>query len=1040
MPARLLIFPVLVFSFALTTCESVSAQRFGRKEAKPEEKLFTPKVPAKPVEVVDLKGTVVLRNSRRTPGPDLYGGMIIRELMRQSFLIAARDELSLYTRDMALKEAGGEFSLAKNQLLDVRCYPKLGKNLKIEVRKLAKDKSRTSLLQTVHPMPKKILDSYSLLDIHVFLDLAEKHSRGDFVITLKKAGYAGKPLKQSPNLKVPDDVEQALNKMTFMSQYSALRKLHQLMREKGQSRFTLGALVRGYANLGVLTERLWSPAHKVFKARALLYAQRLLISDQHSAWSYWHRGYAFALCGYHHFAEKDFQQAKSKTKQDKAKLSKPNWVDLLQDFYRFELAAFDSGKRNYGQNHELAIVLRTLAIEYPTIYSSRGANSSIPHQVFIEQEALRRALPESIRVHEAYCQLQPEFYDDSHTSMPMKSFTSTLYEKLPKIETLPDAVLQLIREKNKAETEMTPNFNEFDVRGKIIQSLHHTVRTNKDRHEFTFSVLAHLIHETSFLHIWRHVKYLREEESDYPVSYINKTANLLVEHPMFPFIQYYGTSEDRDRYLKNFAKKIDMTDVLRGHIHVRKKLYWVERKYANRIFNLIMYNEDQNYRGFAYLIQNSSTDKNVRIALDLKATSPHSPLTATMLARYHWKTQRKNAPYWAKRFSKNAELLDIISYFYMQERRYSEAQSILRKVVQIKPTWRAYQRMADSFRLQGNTKQWIATINEYLARDMKESQRREARLQLARYFLSQYEYKKALAYSKDAMKDDDPDDLDYDYQTVAIAIECYEYLRDWASAEQHMKMAVDEAYSTGESWALHWYYLCKRSGQGDITAARRTAMEYVDGIDATIKRFHPKAYSLQRRQQYIDSHALYIANCAMFHVIDQQPEKSIELLKKSLAYRVNPYESLHLALVALEMNNLELFNTTLLQCEKQGGKYLMQNRKRLEMVQLAKIFRVASADKKNPGEIDLGKINQMIEKAPMREQNNLYYFVARYLELNNDKKTAVKYYRLCIQQPVLKINRTLACMMMREMGNDPTEIHCIVPKKKAATKISTPKK
>ena len=76
--------------------------------------------------------------------------------------------------------------------------------------------------------------------------------------------------------KLPDGLDDRLAEMNYLSQYAALRKLHEEIKEHGESPELLGAVVRGYANLGTLTEHLWVIDARVYKARALLYAERLL--------------------------------------------------------------------------------------------------------------------------------------------------------------------------------------------------------------------------------------------------------------------------------------------------------------------------------------------------------------------------------------------------------------------------------------------------------------------------------------------------------------------------------------------------------------------------------------------------------------------------------------------------------------------------------------------------------------------------------------------------------------------------------------------
>lgn len=88
---------------------------------------------------------------------------------------------------------------------------------------------------------------------------------------------------------MPEEVGTLLEDLVFRSQFAAMRQLHGLIHRQGEGPCLLGALVRGYANLGVLTELYWAPAHKVFKSRALLHAQRMLTTGDDERWARWHR-------------------------------------------------------------------------------------------------------------------------------------------------------------------------------------------------------------------------------------------------------------------------------------------------------------------------------------------------------------------------------------------------------------------------------------------------------------------------------------------------------------------------------------------------------------------------------------------------------------------------------------------------------------------------------------------------------------------------------------------------------------------------------
>lgn len=109
-------------------------------------------------------------------------------------------------------------------------------------------------------------------------------------------------------------MEKALSRLTIVSQLTAVRALHEAIRKDGDSSALLGALVRGYANLGLLTDRLWDGTTWVFKARSLLYAMRLSRQESEKGlpmdMGLWHTAYAQALAGYHNSAVSSIDRAK----------------------------------------------------------------------------------------------------------------------------------------------------------------------------------------------------------------------------------------------------------------------------------------------------------------------------------------------------------------------------------------------------------------------------------------------------------------------------------------------------------------------------------------------------------------------------------------------------------------------------------------------------------------------------------------------------------------------------------------------------------
>ena len=228
-------------------------------------------------------------------------GILLRELGRQALLVAARDELGLATRDVWL---GDEMPAhGDNQPFEVATTQKKPRTLVVRRGSAPPGTLLLEVQPKARSLPKQGRFDVSFMDDYAaFAAEMEKLSRTKFVEALRQSGFAGPPNPIHDEAAVPAEVEQDLAQMTFTSQFAAVRRLHELMHTSGESPARIGSLVRGYANLGMLTQFQRHPAHKVFKARALLYAQRLLARDEKSAWARCHRAYALAAAGCHWLA------------------------------------------------------------------------------------------------------------------------------------------------------------------------------------------------------------------------------------------------------------------------------------------------------------------------------------------------------------------------------------------------------------------------------------------------------------------------------------------------------------------------------------------------------------------------------------------------------------------------------------------------------------------------------------------------------------------------------------------------------------------
>ena len=307
-----------------------------------------------------LPGKIV--RCRRFPAvTDELRGRLLQELARQSFLVAARDQLGLRTRDVSLGDEmpGGGDDAPFEVLAQFKSQSRLERPAGVRVpRQDAVGRgtagghevrtNRKRQVRHVDRLPGRADGNGEALPRRV----CRRRSR--------RAGFQGKPNALKNSADVPQKIEKSLEKMDFVSQFSAVRALHELIRADGESPERLGALVRGYANLGLLTEFHWHPAHKAFKARALVYAQRMVFRDKQPWRATWHRAYAFALAGLHQLALDDLQTAAKQWRPTgKDGGQRPAWVGLIDAYCRFDHAKLKTaGEEGPGKKPRPAAVVR----------------------------------------------------------------------------------------------------------------------------------------------------------------------------------------------------------------------------------------------------------------------------------------------------------------------------------------------------------------------------------------------------------------------------------------------------------------------------------------------------------------------------------------------------------------------------------------------------------------------------------------------------------------------------------------------------------
>ena len=213
--------------------------------------------------------------------------MLPREMVRQAVLIAARDQLGASTRDEVIEA--------------IPAGPTEGESGKVEVVSFIRDNRSQELVRRVRTDGTETLFAHetptaagSSLDLLELLKTAEVLSREQFPAVLTGLGLEGKQNTFNAEAGLPQKVEARLRQPGFPRR--ALGGARPARGDQSRRRVarTAGGAARGYALLGILSEFQWQPAHRAFKARALLYAQRMIARQPSGPTGLRHRAFVLA--------------------------------------------------------------------------------------------------------------------------------------------------------------------------------------------------------------------------------------------------------------------------------------------------------------------------------------------------------------------------------------------------------------------------------------------------------------------------------------------------------------------------------------------------------------------------------------------------------------------------------------------------------------------------------------------------------------------------------------------------------------------------
>ena len=215
-----------------------------------------------------------------------------------------------------------------------------------------------------------------------------------------------------------------------------------------------------------------------------------------------------------------------------------------------------------------------------------------------------------------------------------------------------------------------------------------------------------------------------------------------------------------------------------------------------------------------------SADDQVKLGIAKKILrfSPFHAFARAICIYKDWDNVKDQVAGWEKESGVSPAVLSALAWHYSEAQQYADAERVLLRCIVLSPDLSTYKALAANFKAQGKIDRWQATLEEFL--DKVEDlglDHANVRVEIANHYMDLKQWDKARPYADAAATTGAA-------WAMLCAGRCAEGAEDWARAEA-LNRAVTERYPD-DDWA-QWYFFCKRTGHGDLTAARQSVDRYV---------------------------------------------------------------------------------------------------------------------------------------------------------------------------------------------------------------------
>ena len=710
-----------------------------------------------------------------------------------------------------------------------------------------------------------------------------------------------------------------------------------------------------------MTSYQWSPAHQVFKARAMLYAQRVVARDSKSAWLLRNRAFVHALIGYHNLAIDDLNNAKELDAKAKAPAPPQDWMETIDAYLNDDVDRLAAVKGPYAR---LAALLRMSALEFPS-------------RTRIGVHAARDVVdadPDCDRAYDVICESGD--IGDLHemTVRAPVAFGESFPVKLRSLADLPAAV--------------TAKFKGPADEPNAVAALADAGKPGADEGEPSWGVLAHLAREARFVHVWRRLYFMAVRWSVPVDEFWTQAGPWVAEHRFLPYLETLVDPREGYRLFAKFVDDLDLNDIELSEGRMCDAINQMGHPKSLYAWNASIRHGGATVSNYSAIIDRNSAQKEM-YARVLHRVNPHWRLGMAGLIDTHWDQVKNQVPAWRAEAGDAPTLLGALGKKYAELKQYKEAEDCLtRYIAKSSDRW-AYQSLAGCYQAEGDDDRWKQTLDEFLDKTENAGlDHATVQVQLANWLMAKEQWAEAKQYAEAAAQT-------WAEWALICAGSANEGLHDWERAEFWFTQAA-ERYPSSGSLALFMFR--------QRTQSVRPNAEAPDDDDKA------RLAALAGSPAAIES-----GDAGYIHWLNDSTRKALDVF--DAAYRADPRVDLaaSLMLVADELGDLEQRDAAL---EDLATKL---KDKAPKTCAICMLFRDSLADG-GKAPLDLAAVDAILETFPSRTRGNTEFIVGRFL-LNRDRTDdAKKHLQRCVDSPAsYQWVRAIAAKWLREAGDSPED-------------------